>query len=49
MAVPGFYVPEPQILSTISDTTPRVYVPSSEYTQSLIEWFDERIKFGSAQ
>jgi cell division protein FtsL len=47
VAVPGFVAPEPAILSTSEDTTPRVQTQPPEYTQSLLEWFDERIKGGA--
>jgi len=46
VAVPGFTVPEAAILLAAEDTTPYVQTPPSEYTQSLLEWFDERIRFG---
>lgn len=44
VAVPGFAKPEPDILLAAEDTTPRVETQPAEYTQSLLEWFDERIK-----
>jgi len=47
VAVPGFVVPEPEILLAAEDTTPRVQTLPAEYTQSLLEWFDDRIKFGA--
>ncbi len=46
IAVPGFVTPEPAILRAAVDSG---YFPQplpEEYTQSLIEWFDERIKSG---
>jgi hypothetical protein len=46
IAVPGFYVPEPAILLAADDSAPRAYTLPMEYTQSLLEWFDERIKYG---
>ena len=49
VAVPGFVAPEPAILLAAEDTTPRAQTLPSEYTQSLLEWFDERIKFGVRQ
>jgi len=49
VSVPGFVVPEPAILLAADDTTPRSYTLPMEYTQSLLEWFDDRIKFGAAQ
>ncbi len=49
MAVPGFYDPKPAILQAAEDPAPPVYALPREYTQSLLEWFDERIKFGGSQ
>jgi len=49
VSVPGFVVPEPAILLAADDTSPRSYTLPMEYTQSLLEWFDERIKFGAPQ
>jgi len=49
VAVPGFFVPEPKILLVAEDTPPQVYSLPPEYSQSLIEWFDERIRFGGAR
>ena len=49
VAVPGFAKPEPEILLAAEDTTPHVQTQQAEYTQSLLEWFDERIKFGGAR
>jgi cell division protein FtsL len=46
VAVPGFVAPEPAILLAAEDTNPLVQTQLSEYTQSLLEWFDERIRFG---
>jgi cell division protein FtsL len=47
VSVPGFIPPEPEILLAASDATPPSTTPPVEYTQSLLEWFDERIRFGS--
>jgi cell division protein FtsL len=47
--VSGFVPPEPAILLAAEDTILHEYVLPMEYTQSLLEWMDERIKFGSAQ
>jgi hypothetical protein len=46
VAVPGYVPPEPAILRAAKDVAyfPRALPP--EYTQSLLEWFDERIKSG---
>jgi len=49
MAVPGFSVPEPKILLVAEDAPPEVHSLPPEYSQSLIEWFDERIRFGGAR
>jgi hypothetical protein len=46
VAVPGFSLPEPEILLVAEDAPPQVLSLPAEYSQSLIEWFDERIKFG---
>ncbi|HVF25876.1 MAG TPA: hypothetical protein VNA23_08300, partial [Anaerolineales bacterium] len=46
VAVPGFFLPEPEILLVAEDAPPQVLSVPAEYSQSLIEWFDERIKFG---
>jgi len=47
--VPGFVVPEPTILLNADDRVLRSTALPMEYTQSLLEWMDERIKFGGAQ
>ena len=49
VSVPGFTVPEPEILLVAEDAPPRVQSLPAEYSQSLIEWFDERIRFGGGQ
>jgi hypothetical protein len=49
VSVPGFVAPEPAILLAADDIILRQQALPYEYTQSLIEWFDERIKFGGAQ
>ena len=46
VSVPGFVAPEPAILLAAEDVTYGERVIPEEYTQSLIEWFDERVKFG---
>ena len=46
VAVPGFVEPEPAILLAAKDTTPQIKSQPAEYTQSLLEWFEERIRFG---
>jgi hypothetical protein len=46
VAVPGFAKPEPDILLAAEDTAPNVQTLPAEYTQSLLEWFNEQIRFG---
>ena len=46
VAVPGFVPPEPDILRAAPDAGPHAEGLPVEYTQSLLEWFDDRIKFG---
>ena len=47
--VPGFVAPEPAILKAAEDVILPEQTLSSEYSQSLIEWFDEQIKTGGAR
>lgn len=47
MAVPGFVTPEPDILLAAEDTAPHGETLPAEYTQSLLEWFDDRIRSGA--
>ena len=49
VAVPGFAAPQPAILMAAEDTAPYVQPLPPAYSQSLIEWFDERIKLGGFQ
>jgi len=49
VAVPGFVAPEPAILLSAKDALFPVQPQPTEYTQSLLEWFDERIKSGGAR
>ena len=49
VAVPGFSAPEPNILSAADDVTPRAQVLPVEYTQSLIEWMDDRVAAGGSR
>jgi hypothetical protein len=49
VAVPGFFKPEPDILLAAVDTMPHVEIQPAEYTQSLLEWFDEQIRLGGAR
>jgi cell division protein FtsL len=46
VAVPGFVAPEPAILLAAEDVADYSQTLPPEYTQSLIEWFDNRIKSG---
>src|SRR5690606_41611954 len=46
VVVPGFVPPEPAILLAAEDATARAPALPAEYTQSLLEWFAERIRFG---
>ena len=47
--VPGFVVPEPAILWAAEDALLPVQPIPFEYTQSLLEWFGERAKFGGGR
>jgi hypothetical protein len=47
--VPGFVVPEPAILLAAEDAVLPVQSLPFEYTQSLLEWFSERAKFGGSR
>jgi cell division protein FtsL len=49
LPVPGFVAPEPALLLAAQDVAQPERILPPEYTQSLIEWFDERIEFGGAQ
>jgi cell division protein FtsL len=49
VAVPGYVAPEPTILLAAEDVTVPQQALPFEYSQSLLEWFDEQIKFGGAQ
>jgi len=44
--VPGYVSPEPDILLAAVDTTTRSPSLPEEYSLSLLEWLDERIKSG---
>jgi len=46
IAVPGFVAPEPAILLAAEDVVQYSQPLPSEYTQSLIEWFDDPAKSG---
>ena len=49
IAVPGFTAPEPAILLAAKDIIPQTQALPPEYTQSLMEWLDDRVKSGGAQ
>ena len=49
VSVPGFVTPEPAILLEATDATPQTDTLPAEYTESLVEWFDERIRFGGSR
>lgn len=49
VAVPGFVPPQPEILLSSNNIVARQQALPHEYSQSLIEWFDEWVKFGGAQ
>ena len=49
VAVPGFVAPEPAILLAAEDVTVPDQTLPSEYSQSLLEWFDQRFKVGGAR
>jgi len=43
VAVPGYVKPEPAILESAPDVSIQPQVVPLEYTQSLLEWFNDRI------
>jgi cell division protein FtsL len=47
--VPGFVAPEPAILLAAEDSVLPVQPIPFEYTQSQLEWFGERAKFGGGR
>ena len=49
VAVPGFIPPQPDILRAAGNIVAHQQAMPYEYSQSLIEWFDEWIKFGGVQ
>jgi len=44
--VPGYVAPEPPILLAAMDTTPHSNALPESYSQSLLEWLDDRIQTG---
>jgi hypothetical protein len=49
VAVPGFVAPEPALLRAAQDATSHQQSLPYEYSQSLVEWLDDWIKFGVAR
>jgi len=47
--VPGYVAPEPDILLAAADSTIREFTLPEVYSQSLLEWLDERVKYGGAR
>ena len=47
VAVPGFVTPEPDILLAAEDAAPHINTRPAEYTESLLEWLDDRIMLGA--
>ena len=47
VTVPGFIKPEPTILLVAQDATLPSNALPAEYTESLVEWFDARIRVGA--
>ena len=45
--VPGYTAPEPDILLEAVDAAMPTYRLPDEYTESLLEWLDTRVSFGS--
>lgn len=46
VAVPGFAAPEPEILLAAVDVPPQTKSLPVEYTESLLEWFSDQVRFG---
>src|SRR5689334_12884243 len=46
VAVPGVTLPEPEILLAADDAAPVAKSQPPEYTQSLLEWFQDHIRLG---
>jgi len=46
VAVPGYVAPEPAILRAADDVVQYTQTTPSAYTESLVEWLDERVKTG---
>ncbi|MCC6300942.1 MAG: hypothetical protein IT314_16770 [Anaerolineales bacterium] len=49
LAVPGYVAPEPALLLNAEDVASFEQIIPAEYTQSLIEWLEERVRFGGVQ
>src|ERR1051325_7730572 len=46
VAVPGFALPEPALVGAADDAVLTAQNQPTEYTQSLLEWFEDRVKLG---
>src|SRR5512138_3606265 len=46
VTVPGFAKPEPEILEAADDAAPAAQDLPPEYTQSLLEWLEDRMTLG---
>jgi cell division protein FtsL len=49
VAVPGFTLPEPPILLAADDNAPAVQGQPLEYTESLLEWFENSVRLGGSR
>lgn len=49
VSVPGYVLPEPDILKMARDVIEPEQILPYDYSQSLIEWFDDRIKIGGTR
>lgn len=47
--VPGYVQPKPEILSETENTPPHTFTLPMEYSQSLLEWLNNRIESGGSQ
>jgi hypothetical protein len=49
ISVPGFVIPEPAILLAAEDIVAHQDAIPDQYTESLLEWLDERINLGGVR
>lgn len=49
LAVPGYVAPEPALLLNAEDVATFERIVPAEYTESLMEWLEERIRFGGVK